>query len=81
VCVCVCVCVLYTYIHTYAYIHTYMRMYTIQFMYIKWKLDIYAADGYYIKECIDNNRDKHVYIDFYNTILEEILTSLFTLWF
>ena len=38
---------------------------------IKWKLDIYEADGYYIKECIDNNRDKHVCIDvvviiFYN---------------
>ncbi len=30
---------------------------------IKWKLDIYEADGYYIKGCIDNNRDKHVYSD------------------
>ena len=31
----------------------------------KWKLDIYEADGYYIKECIDNNKGKHVYIDKY----------------
>ena len=30
---------------------------------IKWKLDVYEADGYYIKECIDNNRDEHVHID------------------
>ena len=30
---------------------------------IKWKLDIYKADGYYIKECYDNNKDKLVYID------------------
>ena len=30
---------------------------------IKWKLDIYKADGYYIKEWYDNNKDKHVYID------------------
>ena len=30
---------------------------------IKWKLYIYEADGYYIKDCIDSNRDKHVYID------------------
>jgi hypothetical protein len=30
---------------------------------IKWSLDIYEADGHYISECIDNNRDKHVYID------------------
>jgi hypothetical protein len=30
---------------------------------IKWKLDIYEADGCDIKECIDNNRNKHVYID------------------
>ena len=28
---------------------------------ITWKLDIYDADGYYIKECYDNNKDKHVY--------------------
>ena len=26
-------------------------------------LDVYEADGYYIKDCIDSNRDKHVYID------------------
>ena len=30
---------------------------------IIWKLDIYEADGYYIKDCIDSNRYKHVYID------------------
>jgi hypothetical protein len=24
---------------------------------------MYAADGHCIKECIDNNGDKHVYID------------------
>jgi|LakMenEpi03Aug12_release.lakeMendotaPanAssembly.Ray.scaffolds.fasta_scaffold3063442_2 hypothetical protein len=30
---------------------------------IKWKLDIYEADGYYIKESYDSNKDKHVYID------------------
>jgi len=26
-------------------------------------LDMYEADGYYIKECYDNKKDKHVYID------------------
>jgi hypothetical protein len=30
---------------------------------IIWKLDIYEADGHYIKDCINSNRDKHVYID------------------
>jgi hypothetical protein len=30
---------------------------------IKWKLDVYEADGYYIKECYENNKDEHVYID------------------
>ena len=30
---------------------------------IKWKLDIYEADGHYIKECYDNNKDKTGYID------------------
>ena len=30
---------------------------------IKGMLDVYEADGYYIKDCIDSNRDKHVYID------------------
>ena len=30
---------------------------------IKWKLDIYEADVYYIKECYDNNKDKTGYID------------------
>ncbi len=26
-------------------------------------LDMYEADGYYIKECYDNHRDEHVHID------------------
>ena len=30
---------------------------------IKWKLDIYEADDYYITESIDNNRYNHVHID------------------
>ena len=30
---------------------------------IKWLLDVYEADGYYIKDCIDSNRDKNDYID------------------
>ena len=40
---------------------------------IKWKLDIYEADGYYIKECYDKNKDKHAYIDedlCYNNFLQ-----------
>ena len=28
---------------------------------IKWKWDIYEADGYYIKECYDDYKNKHVY--------------------
>ena len=28
---------------------------------IKWKLDVYEADGY-IKECYENNKDKHIYV-------------------
>ena len=30
---------------------------------LKLMLDVYEADGYYIKECYDNNKDKHVYIN------------------
>ena len=30
---------------------------------IKWKLDVYEADDYYIKECYDNDKHKHIYID------------------
>ena len=30
---------------------------------IKWKIEIYEADGYCIKECIDNNGHEHVLID------------------
>ncbi len=29
---------------------------------IKWKLDIYEADGYYIKQCYENNNDKHIIV-------------------
>ncbi len=66
-----------------AYIHT-IRMVIIPFNLcrdIKWKLDIYEAGGHYTKDCIDSNRDKHVYIDqdlcyynFYNNfVFKEIL--------
>ena len=47
------------------YVHTYICV-IIPFNLcknIKLKLDVYEADGYYIKECYDNNKDKHVYID------------------
>ena len=30
---------------------------------IKWKIDVYAADGYYIKARNHDHKDKHVYID------------------
>ena len=30
---------------------------------MKGNLDVYDADSCHIKECYDNNRDKHVYID------------------
>jgi hypothetical protein len=43
-----------------------MYMLTIPFSLCKnknGKLDTYEADGYYIKQCYDNNRGKHVYID------------------
>jgi hypothetical protein len=50
---------------------------------IKWKFDIYEAAGYYIKECCDNNKDKHVYIDedlccykFYNAFESSRLLAL-----
>lgn len=29
----------------------------------RWILDRYDADGYYIKECYENNRDSHIYIN------------------
>jgi hypothetical protein len=39
---------------------------------IKWILDIYAADGYYITNCYDENKNIHIYIDndlcYYNQI-------------
>jgi predicted O-methyltransferase YrrM len=30
---------------------------------IKWILDKYNADGYYIKECYDKNKNIHIYVD------------------
>ena len=30
---------------------------------IKWVLDKYEADGYYIKECYDKNKNTHIYVD------------------
>ena len=30
---------------------------------IRWVLDKYNADGYYIKSCYDKNSDKHIYVD------------------
>jgi hypothetical protein len=39
---------------------------------IKWILDKYNADGYYIKECYEKNRHSHIYVDnefsYYNKI-------------
>ena len=48
---------------------------------IKWKLDIYEADGYYMKECSDNNKDKHVYIDEDLCYYNFLTSSFFTLGF
>ncbi len=51
---------------------------------IKWKLDVYEADGYSIKECDDDNRDKHVYIDedlYYCNKLAKTLKMLLTMVF
>ena len=30
---------------------------------IQWRLDIYEADGYYLKECYDSNPNNHIYVD------------------
>ena len=30
---------------------------------IKWLLDLYNADGYYITECYQNNNNKYIYVD------------------
>lgn len=30
---------------------------------IKWILDKYNADGYYITECYNNNKNKHIFVD------------------
>jgi predicted O-methyltransferase YrrM len=39
---------------------------------VKWILDKYNADGYYIKECYDDNKNIHIYVDndlcYYNKI-------------
>ncbi len=32
---------------------------------IKWKLDVYEADGYYIKECYDNNTNRYFFLFIY----------------
>lgn len=40
--------------------------------YIKWIPDLYCADGYYISECYELNKNVHIYVDnnlcYYNTI-------------
>jgi hypothetical protein len=39
---------------------------------INWKLDIYSADGYYIIDCYEQNKQNHVFVDndlcYYNKI-------------
>lgn len=39
---------------------------------IKWIEDKYDADGYYIKDCYEQNKDKHIFIDndlcYYNNL-------------
>ena len=39
---------------------------------VKWKLNLYEADGYYIKKCYDSNKNTHIYVDnelcYYNKI-------------
>jgi predicted O-methyltransferase YrrM len=39
---------------------------------IRWIVDKYEADGYYIKDCYDNNKNNHVFVDndicYYNKI-------------
>jgi SAM-dependent methyltransferase len=50
-------------------------MFTIDFKLcknVKWLLDKYEADGYYITECYEKNKDKHIYVNndlcYYNKI-------------
>ena len=42
---------------------------------IRWREEIYAADGYYIKECWEKNKDKSEYIDrdlcYYNYLTQQ----------
>ena len=46
---------------------------------IKWKLNYYDADGYYIHECYYKNKNTHIYVDndlcYYNKLLPETETS------
>ena len=39
---------------------------------VKWILDKYDADGYYISECYQNNKNIHIFVDndlcYYNNI-------------
>ena len=39
---------------------------------IRWILHKYEADGFYIKECYEKNKDKHIYVNndlcYYNYI-------------
>ena len=39
---------------------------------VKWILNDYAADGFYLKECYDQNKNIHIYVDndlcYYNKI-------------
>jgi hypothetical protein len=31
---------------------------------VKWIKNLYSADGRYIKECYEKNKDKHIYVDY-----------------
>jgi predicted O-methyltransferase YrrM len=41
---------------------------------VQWIIDKYEADGYYIKDCYDNNKDSHIFVDnelcYYNTLTD-----------
>jgi predicted O-methyltransferase YrrM len=42
---------------------------------VKWIVDKYEADGYYIKECYDTNKNRHIYVDndlcYYNKLVSK----------
>jgi predicted O-methyltransferase YrrM len=44
---------------------------------IKWRLDLYDADGYYIQECYNKNKENHIYVDndlcYYNKLTHPII--------